>query len=244
MQEGDTIENTVYADLCDRLNLLPSSDLKTDLERDEDSVGIILVPDLIPASRETELLSDYPEGRIRLIGGLWFHLSVYFNVQLPFEWFEPSRQRNSLDEEQSTTAKDEEATNKKSSKKEPSITGCVKRLLIEFISQQQSSLGNPMGSLDWAAIHKATYASLTEGRAARREAEEKRRQAHEQREERKIGQKTTTAMKAQYNEVEEGQLDEQAKNHEAITEAKEAPQANKRQKTEDEGDKQQKENDE
>ena len=70
----------MYGELCDRFNLLPSSDLRNDLERDEDSCGIVLVPDLISADRESELLVEYPEGRIKVIGGLWFHLSVYFNV--------------------------------------------------------------------------------------------------------------------------------------------------------------------
>ena len=55
------------------------------------------------------------------------------------------------------------------------MTGCVKRLLLEFITQQEPGLSN----LDWAAIHKATYALLTEARAARREAEEATRAEEE-----------------------------------------------------------------
>ena len=83
---------------------------------------------MIPASREAELLSEYPAGRVRLIGGLWFHLSIYFGTELPLEQFEPSRQR---------ALRDEEAASRsalKPDKKASDLSNCIRRLISASLS--------------------------------------------------------------------------------------------------------------
>lgn len=98
---------------------------------------------MIPANREAELKSAYPEGRVRLIGGLWFHLSIYFNTELPLEQFEPSRQRALRDEEIASRG-----TNK-ADKKASDLTNCIRRLLSASLSQFSTQGGTT--AFDWQA---------------------------------------------------------------------------------------------
>jgi len=156
-----------------------------------------LVPDLISSSREAELLSEYTEGRVRIIGGLWFHLSVYFNMELPLEWFEPSRQRASRDEELSSAAIKGASSGK--SKAASSITGCIKRLLMAFLTHQIPIVSKE-NQIDWLSNHRATFESINQAREARRQLAEMHRAKNT--ESRKVGEKVSKADA----EVEEGEI--------------------------------------
>ena len=102
--------------------------MKKALQRDEDLNGILIVPDMIPANREAELLGRYPTGRVRLVGGLWFHLSIFFNMELPLDQFEPSRQRALRDEE--LASKGSQVTENSANE----LHNCIRRVMLACLN--------------------------------------------------------------------------------------------------------------
>ena len=107
------------------------------------------MPDLIPESREAELLSKYPEGRVRIIGGLWFHLSIYFSTELPLEVFEPKFQRSLREKEINQAISEGKKKPKKSELN--TIAACIKRLLGSLLEHYSNT-----NSVDWQSSHLAT----------------------------------------------------------------------------------------
>ena len=92
--------STYEGHMCDKFNLIMSNSLADDLEMDEDAQGILLVHDKLEQDEENAILAKYPKGRVKLVGALWFYLSIYFNMMLPVELFEPKAQRESRNQEQ------------------------------------------------------------------------------------------------------------------------------------------------
>ena len=71
-----------------------------ELEKYADQQGILLVHDKLPEADEKKILAKFPPGSVRLVGALWFYLSVYYNIELPMTCFEPATQRETLAQEE------------------------------------------------------------------------------------------------------------------------------------------------
>jgi len=132
--------------MCQKYNLLKSISLVDDLNASDDATGILLVHDKISADEESRLKSLYPPGRVFVVGALWFYLSIYFNVELPTTYFEPSRQRQQSDFEPDVG---------------DSTADLIRPLLFQCLGHFKRD------SLDWQASHTGTYQKLKQAREAR-----------------------------------------------------------------------------
>jgi hypothetical protein len=74
--------------MCDKFNLFPTSNFAQVLERSSEMKGIILVHDKLSEADELKIRAKYPADAVRLVGALWFYLSIYFSYELPLECFE------------------------------------------------------------------------------------------------------------------------------------------------------------
>ena len=84
------ISNTFEGHTCDKFNLMMTNDFRSELEKDAEREGVILVHDKLSQEEEARLLAKFKGANVRLVGALWFYLSVYFNFELPMDCFTPA----------------------------------------------------------------------------------------------------------------------------------------------------------
>ena len=53
-----------------------------------------MVRDKLSVKSEAKIREKYEGYQVRLVGALWFYLSIYFGIKLPVECFDPAAQRN------------------------------------------------------------------------------------------------------------------------------------------------------
>ena len=93
------LSETFEGQKCSKFNLIMTNNFRAEFERNEETKGLILVHDRMSESHEAEILNKFPAGSVKLVGALWFYLSVYFNMELPIDIFEPSAQRATFERE-------------------------------------------------------------------------------------------------------------------------------------------------
>lgn len=77
--------------MCEKFSLIKTNNFKSFIENGcTDIEGILLVHDKISEEEEARIRAKFPPGSVRFVGALWFYLSIYFNIQLPIECFEPA----------------------------------------------------------------------------------------------------------------------------------------------------------
>ena len=162
------LSETFEGQKCSKFNLIHTNDFRVEYERNQETKGLILVHDRMSESQEAEILNKFPPGSVKLVGALWFYLSVYFNMELPVDIFEPSAQRANFEKEFAPTEEGEVPNEGNSA--------LVRRILLECLTRfSENESGDTSKYLNWAEIHSENYAKISEAREARR----KRKQMEE-----------------------------------------------------------------